>query len=359
MKRLKDIRILRLCLLLCGLIALSAFVSSCGKKSKGPAQASIALTHVPPPDPGGPQKMDYIEGRATASEPGQQVVIYAHSGVWWVQPFTNNPFTKIQADSTWKNTTHLGIEYAALLVNPGFSPPPKLQSIPPVGGGVAAIAVSSPGAAKAVPVKVIQFSGYDWSVRTASSDRGGALRLYDADNAWVDAKGFLHLKMERRNEEWHCAEVIMNRSLGYGTYRFVVEDVSHMSVAAVMGMYTFDEFGVDENRNELDVELGHWGNPDRENSEYVVQPYYVPENEVRFNAPPGTLTYSFRWQPDSAAFRTTRGAAGSPLSDHTFTSGIPRASGQTVHMDLYDYHYSKNSVHEPAEVVIEKFEYLP
>lgn len=346
-------------LLLCGLCVLPALVDGCGHKDKGAAGASITFTHVPPSDPGGPQRMDYIEGKAQVSAPGQQVVLYAHSGVWWVQPFANNPFSQVQTDSTWKNTTHLGTEYAALLVNPGYNPPARLQNIPPVGGGVAAVAVSSPGPQAKVITKTIQFSGYDWKVRTAGSDRGGAPRFYDSDNAWTDAKGFLHLKMVQRDGEWHCAEVALKRNLGYGTYRFVVEDGSHIGNAAVVEIFTYNDDSIDATRNELDVDVSRWGNPDRENTQYVVQPYFVPQNEFRFNAPSGTLTYSFRWQSDSAAFKTTRGASGETVSQHTFTSGIPSATGQTAHIDLFDYHYSKNSVHEPAEVVIEKFEYLP
>lgn len=305
--------------------------------------------------------MDYIEGRANGSASGQQIVLYAHSGVWWwVQPFGDHPFTTIQADSTWKNTTHLGTDYAAILVSPGYSPPSKLQSIPPVGGPIIAVAVSPGKPGKSLISKTIHFSGYDWSVRSAGSDRGGAPRSYDPENAWTDAKGFLHLKMDQRNGEWLCSEINLNRSLGYGSYRFVVQDTSHLGLSAVLGMFTFDEKSVDENRNELDVEVSRWGDPDRENTQYVVQPFYVADNVFRFNAPPGNLTYTFRWEPGNAAFNTTRGVTGGPtVSQHVFTSGVPAATGQTAHIDLFDFHYSKTSAHQPAEVVIEKFEYLP
>jgi hypothetical protein len=303
--------------------------------------------------------MDFIEGHVTGATAGQQIVLYAHSGVWWVQPFNNRVFTKIQTDSTWKNTTHLGTEYAALLVGPGYDPPARLQDLPAVGGAVFAVAMSPGKPGQAIVAKTIHFSGYDWDVRSAGSDRGGATRSYDPNNAWTDAKGFLHLRMEQRNGEWYCAEINLNRSLGYGTYRFVVEDVSHMSPSAVLGMFTFDEKSVEESRNELDVELSYWGDPDRENAQYVVQPFYVPANVYRFNAPPGTLTHSFRWEPGRAEFQTTRGGTGPTVNEKVFTTGIPKATGQTAHVDLYDFHYSKNAVHQPAEVVIEKFEYLP
>jgi hypothetical protein len=59
-----------------------------------------------------------------------------------VQPFADQPFTTIQPDSTWKSATHLGTEYAALLVEPGFRPPPILDALPTVGGDVAAVAIA-------------------------------------------------------------------------------------------------------------------------------------------------------------------------------------------------------------------------
>ena len=62
-----------------------------------------------------------IGGRVTGARPGQRIVIYTKSGVWWVQPLTAQPFTTVEPDGTWKNTIHLGMEYAALLVDDGLS----------------------------------------------------------------------------------------------------------------------------------------------------------------------------------------------------------------------------------------------
>jgi signal transduction histidine kinase len=61
-----------------------------------------------------------------------------------VQPFADRQFTKIQPGSTWKNSTHLGTEYAALLVEPGYQPPASTDALPNIGGGVIAV-VSVPG----------------------------------------------------------------------------------------------------------------------------------------------------------------------------------------------------------------------
>lgn len=327
-----------------------------------PPQPTIQITQVPAANPGGPVQMGYIEGRVTGAAPGQQVILYARSGFWWIQPFANQPLTKIQPDATWRNSTHLGTEYAALLVDAGFHAPSKTSSLPAVGKGVSA-EITVPGKPVApVVAKVIHFSGFDWNVRVAGSDRGGEPNVYDPANVWTDQNGFLHLRMQQRNGVWSCAEVSMTRSLGYGSYKFVVQDSAHLSPSAVLGLYTADDMRTDDVRTELDIELSRWGNPASKNAQFVVQPFYIPENVSRFQAPAGPLTHTFRWEPGRATFKTLRGAGtspGDPVSEHVFTSAVPTPASETVHIDLYDYHHSKQSLQQPAEVVVEKFEYLP
>ncbi len=69
-----------------------------------------------------------MEGRVSGAAPGERVVLFALSGVWWVQPFENEPFTAIHLDpgasgTTWKSATHPGTAYAALLVDARYRPP--------------------------------------------------------------------------------------------------------------------------------------------------------------------------------------------------------------------------------------------
>jgi len=307
--------------------------------------------------------MEYISGRAKGAAPGQQVVVYARSGIWWIQPFANQPFTSIQPDTTWKNSTHLGTEYAALLVEPGYHPSSKLTTLPKAGGGIVAVATVKGKAGAPIVSKILHFSGYEWMVRSAGSDRGGEPNIYDPANAWVDEKGFLHLRMGQGENGWSCAEVSLTRSLGYGTYMWVVQDTSHLGPSAVVGLYTTDDYRTDDVRAELDVELSRWGAPLNKNAQYVVQPFYVPENVSRFTAPSGVLTHMLSWEPGRASFKTITGpgsvAAGKTVSEHVFTSGVPTPANETVHIDFYDYRHSRNASQQPAEVVIERFEFLP
>lgn len=337
-------------------------LAGCHSQNNAPSKTTIEITQTPMASLGGPVQMDSIEGRVSNVKPGDQVVLYAHSGVWWLQPLTNQPYTKIQSDLTWKNLTHLGTEYAALLVEDGYRPAAKLIALPKEGDGVAAIAVAKGKAGTPVAASTIEFSGYDWNIRSAVSDHGGEPNEYDPANAWTDEKGYLHLRMAYRNGRWSCAEVSLDRSLGYGAYKFVVQDSARLRPSAVLGIFTWDDVRSAGFRNELDIELSRWGDPKGQNAQYVVQPFYAPENLARFTVPTGVLTHTFRWEPGSVSFQTVSESSTmheNLINKHVFTSGIPTPANETVHLDLYDFHHSANSSEEPAEVVIEKFEFSP
>jgi hypothetical protein len=328
----------------------------------------VTINTVPAADAGGRDKLATIQGGVTGAKPGQQIVLYVKSGeLWWVQPFTDRPFTKVIGDSSWKSQTHLGSEYAALLVDSGYTPSDTRETLPSLGAGVVAAAVRKgmgPAPAQMSP-KTIHFSGYDWTVRTTPSLRGGSENSFDPANAWTDESGALHLRIAKAKKpgDWTAAEIKLTRSLGYGTYVFVVHDVSHLEPSAVLSLFTWDELGTEQNRRELDIEVSGWGRSEGHNTHYVVQPYYVPTNVVRFQAPAGKLTHSFSWEPGKATFSTTVGSSRiantTIVNKHTFTTGVPPAGGDAVHMNLYVFYTGEIPLKKEMEVVVEKFEYLP
>ncbi len=279
-----------LCILLCGCQSPQARV-----------EPSIQFTRLPPSGEGSPDKLHPIEGRVTGAQANEKVVLFARSGIWWVQPTADQPFTAIQSGSRWESMTHPGSAYAALLVDPQYRPPMTLEKLPGRGGHILAVSVAEGSMLTRPAGRTIHFGGYEWEVRQAASDRGGTRNLYDAENAWTDDNGFLHLRIAKRNGEWTSAEVNLQRSWGYGSYRFVVRDISHLEPAAVFSVFTWDDTG---QPREMDLEISRWGEPGSKNAQYVIQPYYVPANAVRFVAPPGVLTHTLVWAPGRVAFKT-------------------------------------------------------
>jgi hypothetical protein len=66
----------------------------------------------------------------TGASSAQKIVLYAKNGTWWVQPLSTEAFTRLSENSTWTNSTHVGTEYAALLVEPGYHPATTMSVLP-------------------------------------------------------------------------------------------------------------------------------------------------------------------------------------------------------------------------------------
>lgn len=345
------------------LTVLLALISGSCHSQKTQAEPSIEFTKIPEARAGGSEANTQIEGRVSGARADEKIVLYKKTDRWWVQPAPpDQPFTAIRQDSTWSSTTRYGMEYAALLVEPGYRPPTTTDFLPVKGDAVRAVAVVKGRPGTLPPVKIIHFSGYDWKARSASSRRGGTDQLYDPANAWTDQSGALHFRIAMDSGRWRCAEINLTRSLGYGTYRYVVRDSSFLEPAAVLSMFTWDDTSPEQNHREFDIELARWGDPVSKNAQFVVQPYYVPANISRFATPSGRITYSVDWRPGSLSFRAVRGdgkAKSQVIGEHSFTSGIPTPGNESVHMNLYVFGSSRIPLKKQTEAVIERFEYIP
>jgi len=113
----------------------------------------------------------------------------------------------------------------------------------------------------------------------------------------------------------------------------------------------------------MDIEISRWGEPEDKNAQYLIQPYVVPANTVRFTAPAGTLTHWMNWEPGRVAFKTVRGAPVNErpniVAEHAFTSGVPSPGNERIEMRLCVFDNKRNPLQHGAEVVIEKFEFRP
>lgn len=117
-------------LVLSGCLIFAFFLAGGCRVQKQAPQATIEFTKIPPAAQGGRERVDTISGRVVGGRPGQRIVVHAKSGPWWVQPWPDQALIPIQADSTWSTSTHLGFEYAALLVEPGYQPSPTMDVAP-------------------------------------------------------------------------------------------------------------------------------------------------------------------------------------------------------------------------------------
>jgi len=95
---------------------------------------------------------------------------------------------------------------------------------------------------------------------------------------------------------------------GYGTYAFhIASPVDLLDPNVILGLFTWTD-QPDFNHREIDFEAGRWANPsDYVNSQFVVQPYYLPSHLVRFLIPTTNSVPSFNWQTNAIAFQCTTG----------------------------------------------------
>jgi hypothetical protein len=127
-----------------------------------------------------------------------------------------------------------------------------------------------------------------------------------------------------------------------------VRDVSHLEPAAVFSIATWDNAAPSR---EMDIEISRWGESAGKNAQYVIQPYYLPANSVRFTVPAGTLTHSLLWEPGRASFRTVRGdgsASSEIVAGHAFTSGVKPPENAMIRMNLYVFGKQNESTQESS-----------
>ena len=290
-------------------------------------QPAVEFTTVPVADAGGSAKMAPIAGRVTGARPDQQIVLFAKSGVWWVQPLTVQPFTAHRGRRFLEehDSSRDRVRGAARRGRLSVPRRPPTRYLKPGGPVLAVATVKGTGDFVQRTRQTLTFSGYEWELRAIPSDRGGA-NDYDPGNAWTDASGFLHLKLAQRAGVWTSAEVILTRSLGYGTY--IVRRARHVrasirprrwdcSPGTTRAPTRIIASSTSRSANGATAAIA--------NAQYVVQPYYVPANVVRFAAPAGRLTHSFRWEPGRASFRTVarHGLRPLPAASSPSTSSRP------------------------------------
>jgi hypothetical protein len=272
-----------------------------------------------------------------------KVVLYALTNEWYVQPTIANPWTSIDSQGNWCNSTYPWSKIVALLVDPAkFTPVSANIYNPALEPNVLAWAVYP-----AEPISV-NFSGRTWGIKMTGDDApsyrfdpGPCYWSNDPSVVFVATDGSLHLKTKAINGLWQCGEVYLPKSLGYGTY--TVQVSSHLDgldrniVAAPLFIYK-------DLTNELDNEYSGLGGmiPSPANAQFVAQPYTTPGNIVRYLQPSSDkFTTQMDWEPGYVSFRAWNGwssipASGDLIYQWVYTgANIPLPGQERVHINLW------------------------
>ena len=223
---------------------------------------------------------------------------------------------------------------------------------------------SAPGAA------TISFSGYTWSVR---NDTGGpGPNTFSSNNVWVDASGFLHLKISHATA-WSTAEIVLNQNLGFGTYQWVL--VGHpesMDNNVVLGLFTYTTPAIGpDGTNEIDIEFATWGGAQSLHGNWTAWPPALGPTQwtqpFDASALGGVSTQSFVWESQSITYNTQSGLpASSALGFHAQAGFAPTnplqtipQSAEPVHMNLWLFNGHPPTDGNEVEIVVSSFTFTP
>lgn len=241
----------------------------------------------------------------------------------------------------------------------------------------------------------IFFSGYGWTKKGSGFPVGPGPNYFSAteNNVFLDANGYLHLKITKENNQWKAAEVISTANMGYGTYVFTVAgNLTTFNEKVVLGLFTWDNNTFYEQGNsEVDIEFSRWNNPDDTLLlTYAVQPVIfdnptIYQERTLHPVMPVSLlkettTHVFTWRSDLITWASYQGEVypGSPqIASWSFDlTNQPRtkieggqtslpiiipAPGQTTNarMNLWLLGGQAPTNNLGTEVVIKSFRYIP
>jgi hypothetical protein len=316
-----------------------------------------------------------LSGLVVNADPAtNSVAVYIYvGGAWYSKPSCAGALTPIQPDGSWtadittSSSDVNATEIAAFLVPANYaSACVSGASGLPIPAEAAAVVYATRVSPSA---RQVNFAGYGWWVKTSTGPVGPGPNYFSdsTNNVWVDPQGALHMKIIHTNSVWDCAEIISDRTLGYGQYRFTVNaPVNNLDPNVVLGLFTYCNDNV-YNYREIDVELSRWGNAAAPNdAQFVVQPGGV-NRKIRFSVPEGVTnsTYSFIWQTNRVDFQSLNGDftptpdATNVIQTWTCTLTVPPAGGETARVNLWLYQGTPPVNNQDAEVVISNFEFVP
>lgn len=342
-------------------------------RASGAPVASIEFDYVPPFG-----SFNDLTGLVRNANPTtHRVAVYIYvGGGWWTKPNGAAPLTTIATNSTWTcDITTGGIDeqatkIAAFIVRTNYTPP-VLLGVSALPGDLASNAVAQVAVTRADPsVRTLTFSGVDWWVKGDTNLLGPGPNYFSTstNNVWLDASNRLHLRVTHTNGQWRCAEVVSQKTFGYGQYRFQLDSpVDNLDRNLVLGLFTWTDDPAFTHR-ELDFEFSRWGNAaDTNNAQFVVQPFDLTNHLVRYQMPTGQpqSTHVFDWHTNQVFFQSLRGLQGTNLpptnviSQSTYTQAVPPSGDENVRLNLWLFNGAAPNNGQEAEIVIRQFEFIP
>lgn len=234
-------------------------------------------------------------------------------------------------------------------------------------------------ASASAPITSIVWKKHTWKV---TNGRMAGISPGSGRNVFIDANGYLHLKISHIGTVWTAAELFTSDILGFGTYQWQIEGaVDSLDPSTVLGLFPYGPTaGIgNDGENELDIEFSKWDNAAPTNADFT---YYPPggygtknssgdakasnEDDFSFSLAGKTLlTARTVWSSDSVlstvmAGLQPLGTSSQVLHTHVYAPANPRTHIPQVPVPL-GINFWSFRVH-PArdqEVIIRDFQFIP
>lgn len=217
--------------------------------------------------------------------------------------------------------------------------------------------------------KLVAFSGYNWLVKQSITKIGPGPNLF-SDKGIHLIGDELKLEVVHQDCNSYCSEVFLDKPLGYGKYIFHLSSrIDLLQDDLVLGLFTYD-YNSKPPYREIDIEFSRWGDPKKQNSQFVVPPDSHKGNFLRFET---TLngdytTHIIEWMPHIIHFKSMHGHVNSPCDNgHLIQlwsySGrdVPKPADERVHINLWRTYkqrsgYSQNKI---SYAIVKRFIFEP
>ena len=206
----------------------------------------------------------------------------------------------------------------------------------------------------------VAFSSWSWSVKASTAPVGPGPNVFSDSlkNVWVDIAGRLHLRVTCRDGCWQAAEVVLDHSLGYGSYRFTLAShADRLDPNVVLGLFTWSD-GSTYHHREIDIEFARWGKS-VDNGQYTVQPSTTGNSHTFVQPQTAPTTHEFRWLPDRVSFHSAT-ARGITVAEWDYRGpDVPVAGDERTRINLWLYGGAAPTDGAEVEVVLSAFGFKP
>lgn len=219
--------------------------------------------------------------------------------------------------------------------------------------------------------KQLRFAGYDFKVKEGRG-LGPGPNDWAASQAFVDAKGRLHLRFSEKKGKWLAGEVQSVSRLGFGTYEIEFEgDIHGQDKNVVFGFFNYPPADVGPDAtHEIDVEFARWGISNYKPLNYTVWPATPGLKNAHkvfsFRTGFGRSVHRFTWKADSVVYVSQEMREDGSVGRQTSWAYTPpdyadriSSSPMPVYFNLWGFQGRSPSDDRPVEVIVSRFRFTP